>query len=143
MKSWIKKYNLILFRVSGFILTSLIHLDLSFVQDDKFASICFLLHSDTQLDQLCFWRCFLFPIVWLWLLCVHGCIGLVLGLWFESIDQPVCFCTNTMQLLSLAVHLEVRHSDSSRCSFIVQDCFVYPVFFVFSIWNWELLFQGL
>ena len=32
-------------------LRSLIHLDLSFVQGDKYGSICILLHADIQLDQ--------------------------------------------------------------------------------------------
>jgi hypothetical protein len=30
---------------------SLLHLDLSFVQGDKYGSICMLLHTDIQLDQ--------------------------------------------------------------------------------------------
>jgi hypothetical protein len=29
------------------------------------------------------------------------------------------------------VQLEVKDGDSSKCSFVVQDCFVYPGFFVF------------
>jgi len=32
-------------------LRSLIHLDLSFVQGDKYKSICILLHVDIKLDQ--------------------------------------------------------------------------------------------
>jgi hypothetical protein len=37
--------------VSGFMLRSLIQLDLSFMQGDKHGSICILLHADRQLDQ--------------------------------------------------------------------------------------------
>jgi hypothetical protein len=37
--------------VPGFLLSSLIHLDLSFVQGDKCECICILLHSDIQFDQ--------------------------------------------------------------------------------------------
>jgi hypothetical protein len=39
------------FSKSGFMLMSLIHLDLSFLQGDKYESICILLHKDIQLDQ--------------------------------------------------------------------------------------------
>jgi hypothetical protein len=38
------------FSVSGFMLRSLIHLDFSFVQGDKYGYI-FILHTDSQLDQ--------------------------------------------------------------------------------------------
>jgi hypothetical protein len=37
--------------VSGFMLRTLIHLDLSFVQGDKYGSIFIFLHTDSQLDQ--------------------------------------------------------------------------------------------
>ena len=41
------------------------------------------------------------------------------------------------------VQLEVWVGDFSWNFFLVQDCFDYPGFFLcFSIWNWELLFQG-
>jgi hypothetical protein len=39
------------FSVSGFMLRSLIHVDLSFVQGDTCRSICVLLHANIQLDQ--------------------------------------------------------------------------------------------
>jgi hypothetical protein len=39
------------FRVSGLMLKSLIHLDLSFVQGDKYGSIFILLPTDFQLHQ--------------------------------------------------------------------------------------------
>jgi hypothetical protein len=29
----------------------------------------------------------------------HSCVGLFLDLWFDCIDQCVCFCTNTMHIL--------------------------------------------
>ena len=35
------------------------------------------------------------------------------------------------QYRSSVVEFEVRNCDASRSSFIVQDCFGYPVFFVF------------
>jgi hypothetical protein len=74
-------------------------------------------------------------IVWLWLLCqkssVHRCVGLFLGLRFYFIDQPVCFCTDTMWSffffpLLLCSTAWSQDSDSSSGSFTVQDCFGYP-----------------
>jgi hypothetical protein len=44
-------FSSINFSVSGFIWSSLIHLDLSFVQGDKNGSICILLHANCQLYQ--------------------------------------------------------------------------------------------
>jgi hypothetical protein len=44
-------FSSINFSVSGFIWSSLIHLDLSFVQGDKNESICILLHDNHQLCQ--------------------------------------------------------------------------------------------
>jgi hypothetical protein len=44
-------FSSIRFSVSGFMLRSLIHLDLSFVQGDKYGSIFILLHRDSQLEQ--------------------------------------------------------------------------------------------
>ena len=44
-------FSSIKFSVSGFMLRSLIHLDLSFVQGDKNRSIFILLYTDSQLDQ--------------------------------------------------------------------------------------------
>jgi hypothetical protein len=38
------------FSVSGFMLRSLIHLDLSFMQGNRYGSICILLHANTQLE---------------------------------------------------------------------------------------------
>jgi hypothetical protein len=56
------------FGVSSFILVSLNHLDVSFVQDDNYGSICIFLHADIQLDQLHFLKMLSFSIVWFWLL---------------------------------------------------------------------------
>jgi hypothetical protein len=41
-------------------LMSLIYLDLSFVQSDKYGFVCILLHADIQFDQLHLLRCFFF-----------------------------------------------------------------------------------
>ena len=44
-------FSSIRFSVSGFMLRFLIHLDLSFVQSDKYGSICIFLCVDIQLVQ--------------------------------------------------------------------------------------------
>ena len=44
-------FSLIGCNVSGFMLSSLIHLNLSFVQGDKYGSICIFLNADIKLDQ--------------------------------------------------------------------------------------------
>jgi hypothetical protein len=54
-------------RFSGFILRSLIHLELSFVQGHKFGSIWILLHAAIQLNQHCLLKMLSFsPIVYFW-----------------------------------------------------------------------------
>jgi hypothetical protein len=91
----------------------------------------------------------LFSFVCFWLLYRksndHSCVYLFQGLQFNTIDQCFCFWTNTKPFCHYcsAVRLEVRGGDSYRSSFLVQDCLGYPGLFVFSIWNWELLFQGI
>ena len=78
---------------------------------------------------------FSFSIVWFCLLCqkssFYRCVGLFLGLSFNSIDQSVCFYTNTMQFLSLLLCSKVRDGDTPSCSFIVKNCFHYSVFLAF------------
>ena len=87
------------FSVSGFILRSLIQLDLSFVQGDKYGPICILLHADIQLDQHHLLKMFSLFHCMSWFLCqIQVCVCLFLGLCFDSIDQPVCFYTKTMQV---------------------------------------------
>ena len=71
-------------------LRSLIHLDLSFVQGDKYKSNCVFLHADCQLDQRHFLKSLSF-FHYFWQLCsrssVHRCLGLFLAIWFYFIDQ--------------------------------------------------------
>jgi hypothetical protein len=68
-------------------------------------------------------------------------VGSFLCLQFYSINLPVCHCTSTMQFCFLffvfflnhncsVVQLEVRHGDSTRGSFIVDNSFLYRRFFV-------------
>ena len=94
-------FSSIRFSVSGFMLRSLIHLDLSFVQGDKYGSIFILLHTDSQLDQHHLLKMLFIILASLSKSSDHKCVVLFLGLQFYSIDQHVCLCTNTMQFLSL------------------------------------------
>ena len=52
--------------------------------------------------------------------------GLISGSLIQLSWSPY---TNTVQFLSLLLQLEIRGGDSSRRSFIVQDCFGHPRFF--------------
>lgn len=76
------------FTVSGFMLKSLTHLELSFTKSNKYQSICILLHPDIQLDQHHLLKFFI--IVYFRLLYqnsgVHRCLDLHLELQFDSID---------------------------------------------------------
>ena len=100
-------FSSITFSVSGFMLRALIHLDLSFVQGDKYGSVFILLHTDSQLDQHHFLKMHSF-LVYVWHLCQRSSdckfVILFLGLQFYSINQHVCLCTNTMQFLSLLLY---------------------------------------
>jgi hypothetical protein len=75
------------------------------VQSDKYESIRSLLHSDIHLDQHHLLKMLFVPSSYLWFLLsssgVHMYVGLCLALQFDSIDQFVCFCANTMKFLFL------------------------------------------
>jgi hypothetical protein len=118
-------------------LRSLIHLDLSFVQDDKYGSISIFLHTNCQLDQhhllkmLCFFFCKFLSFcqrsvsinVWfyLWVFNSIPLINLSVSVPIPCSFYHYCF----------VVQLEVRDGDSLNSSFIVDNCFLYPVIFVF------------
>jgi hypothetical protein len=90
--------------VSGFMWSSVVHLDLSFVQEDKNGSIRILLHDTCQLSQHHLLKMLsFFPLDGFKIPCQrsndHKCVGSFLGLQFYSIDLPVCRCTNTVQFL--------------------------------------------
>ena len=140
----------IIFSVSGFRLRSLIHLDLSCVQGDKYVSFCILPHADIQLgqDHLCR-MLFLFHYVFFGFFVKNQefiDVDIFLDLQFNSIDQPICFYTNTMNIKLLFLCNMVWSQGwcyLQKFFFIVQDCSSYAKFFCFLIWSWELLFQGL
>jgi hypothetical protein len=74
-------------------LKSLIHLDLSFVQGDRYGPICIVLHADIQLIKhhllkvISVFHCMVLPS--LSKIKFHRCVGLFQGLWFDSIDLSV------------------------------------------------------
>ena len=52
-------------------------------------------------------------------------VGLFLGLQLNSIDQFICFTANTTQFSLYYGHvilLQIREGDTSRNSFVVEDC---------------------
>jgi hypothetical protein len=109
MSEWVlgAEYCLLIkFKMSAFMLRSLIHLDLSFVQGYRYASICIFLHADIQLDQhhllkiLSFFHHMVFGFL-IKKSSVQRCMSLILSLRFYSIDQLVCFDAITMRFSSL------------------------------------------
>jgi hypothetical protein len=83
-------------------LRSLIHLDLNFVQRNKYGYIFIILHTDSQLDQhhLLKMLCFLFSIVYFWRLhqksCDSNCVFFISGCWTlplinMSVSVPIPF----------------------------------------------------
>ena len=68
-------------------LRSLVHLYLSFVQGDKYGSICILLHADIQLDQHQLFKMLSFSIVWFWLVKYQVSMSVSVYFWvFNSIQ---------------------------------------------------------
>jgi hypothetical protein len=124
-------FSSIRFSVSGFMLKSLIHLDLSFVPGDKYGSIFVFLYVDSQLDQhyllkmLYFFQVYIFVIfvkdqvsvsVWFYFL-VFSSIPLI----NVSVSLPIpCsyyhYCSE--------VKLEVRDGDFPSCSspYELENC---------------------
>ena len=113
------------------------------VQGNKYGSIFILLHIDCQSDQhhllkiLSLSHCMVFYSLTNQ---VSISLSLFLGPQFCSIAQTallcfvlfcfVLFCFVFYQYYS-EVQIEVRDCDLSRSSFIVQNCFGYPGFFLF------------
>ena len=121
-------------RISNFMLRSLIHLDLSFVQDNRHVSIWILLYASIQLDQHHLLT-MLSVQMWVFLtsLSKNRCLQMcefkpgssILFHWVHV------FFHNTMLFLFLWLQeqLETIDSETSHSSFIIQDSFSYPVFF--------------
>jgi hypothetical protein len=137
-------FSSINFSDSGFMWRSLIPLYLSFVQGVKNGSIHILLHDNRQLCQNQVLKMLSFFLlggfsslvkdkvtigVWVhfW---VFNSVGSFLGLQFYPIDLPVCCCSNSFYHNCSVVQIEIRYGDSTRDSFIVENSFCYPTFFV-------------
>ena len=138
------------FTVSGFMWRSLIHLVLSFVQEDKNGLICILPNAYCQLNQHHLWKMLSFFHKWFWSLyqrsSSHRCVGSFLGLQFFSIDLSTCHYINTMQFLWLLLcssALGQRWWFPLRSSFTVESSFSYPGFFCYGRWICKLLFLAL
>jgi hypothetical protein len=85
VEKWrVSTFSSIRFSVSGFMLRSLIYLDMNFMQGDGYRSICTLLHVNSQLDQyhllkmLSFFYCII--LASLSKIKCHGWLGLFLGI---------------------------------------------------------------
>ena len=116
------------FSVSGFRLRSLIHMNLSIVHGNRYGSMCILLHIDIQLSAPYLEDAF-FPLhnlsffvktqvfIGLWInIRVFDSIPLVHLSVFMPIPSSFHYCSST-------VELEVKDSDASVSSFIIEDCF--------------------
>jgi hypothetical protein len=96
------------------------------VNDDKYGSICILLHADIQLEQHYLLKMHYFFTVCFGLCCqksfVHRCMSLFLGFQFYSIDLPVCFmpiACGYFYYYCFLVQFEIRNGDFSRNYFAV------------------------
>jgi hypothetical protein len=127
-------FSSISFSVSGFMWRFLILLDVSFVQRDKNGSICIVLHDSHQFSQHHLLK-MLFSTGWfnsfvkdqvtrgVWVhFWVFNFIPLITCLslyWYHAVFNHNC-----------SVEFEVRNVDSTRGSFIIENSFCYPRFFV-------------
>jgi hypothetical protein len=124
---------------TGFMWPSLIHLDLSIVQGDKNGSIHIILHADRQLIQHHLLKMLsFFPLdTFSSFAKDQVTIGVWIHFWvFSSI--PLIYLSVTVLVPCSFYHncsvvqLEVRHDDSPRGSFIVENSFCYPRVFCYS-----------
>jgi hypothetical protein len=129
---WIQGYFPIFIRLSmsGFMLRPFIHFDFSFLQGVKYKCIWIILQADIWLDTQYYLKMvFLFYSMVFLLPCqkpnVYRYEGWFLWLQLKLTAPHVClYCT--------VVQFEVRDSNTSRSSFIVQDSFSYLKFMDFS-----------
>ena len=148
-------FSSIRFIVSGFMLRSLIPLNLSFFKSDKDGLICILLHADHQLDQY-HWKILSFFDCMVYVFCqrssVTRCMRLFQGHLFYSIDLPACLCIVLLYslMLGLVIHSKVillfRISlailgflffshEIENCSFnICKNCFAILMGIALNLW---------
>jgi hypothetical protein len=118
--------------VSGFMLRSLIHLDLSVAQGDRCGSICNCLLADILLDQQCLLKTLPPPPLYGFGLakikCPPVCGFTACSIPLINLSVPLLILCSFYYYCSV-VHLQIRDGDNSKSYVIVQDCFSYPVFF--------------
>ena len=114
------------FNVSGFMLRSLIHLEMSFVRGDEYETICILLHADIQLDQHYLLKMFSFFPLYGYAFLVKNQDSVGIWVYFRV------FCSIPLIILSIClpipcsfyyycsvVELEIRDGASVRSYFMV------------------------
>ena len=123
-------FSSISFSVSGFMWSSLTEFDFSFIQGDKIESISNIQHASCQLSQHHLLKMLsFFPLdgfcsfvndqvtIGVW---VHFCVFSSIPFIYLSISIPVpCSFYHNCSI----VQLEIRHGDSRRDSFIVENSF--------------------
>jgi hypothetical protein len=94
-------------------LRSLIHLDLSFVQDDECSSICILLHADVQLEQ-CHLLKMLSFIQCMFLACVKSQLPIDVWVYFQTFHLipliQFCFYINSLQFFFFFITIALNCS---------------------------------
>jgi hypothetical protein len=111
MPRLLSTFSSVRFSAYGFMLRSLFHLDLSFVQGHKYGFICILLHADIQFDQhhlLKTHYLFFFPVCisgfFIKISSAHGCVNVCPSFWLEYMDQHICFlCQYYVGFITIAL----------------------------------------
>ena len=125
------------FNVFAFTLMSLIHLDLSFVQGDRYYPPCILLHAGIQLDHHQLLKMLSFFLLYDFHFLVKNILSI--GVWIyvwvldstPLINQSVSVTILCSYYNCSVVQLQVSNGYSSGRAIIVQECFGCPGFSVF------------
>ena len=136
---------------------SLIYLEMSFVQGDRYRSIWIFLYSAVYFDKYHLLS-FSTDISGFFIKTnqVHKCVSIFLGFKFFSTNQCTYFWANIVLylLLQLGIQLEIGDGDTSISSFVIQGycynyyyyrswfcvCVCVCVCVCISIWCWKLSF---
>jgi hypothetical protein len=130
MSSQFHTFSSIIFSVSGFMLRSLVHLDLSFVQSDNYGSIFIFLHTASQLDKHHLLKMLSFFPLYIFGIFVKDQV--MVGVWFYFLvfdSIPLINMSVSVPIPCIFHHhcsvdkLEVEEGDSPSCSFIVKNYF--------------------
>lgn len=137
-------FSSIWWSISGFMLKSLIHFDLSFVKYERYVSIFILLHANIQFYQHHLLKILSFPV------CFSGFFFknmLCIYVWFFNLIPLINLSVfyNTMEVLLLYLCSMPWNQEwwlLQQLFYCSGFFFKYPGFCV-SVWSWELSFQGL